>query len=1141
MARPIVPIGEVDKSASSKSVGKKVKTKKGDDDNKSDDGKGKKKKTKKKKKPQMDKQSSLSNFLFVSPGTFQKPSVDEGKKDEGLASFANNLGIPFTSDHSKKKTPKNSKKMTQRDSLIDNDGMASPGVFDDISYDDMDAQVNTSGRRQSSLPVSLGAIFGRRASDASESSVGPDIDKLLETPNIMKEDKKRIVNAFRRRSVLKEMMTPSISEDEEEEDEEDTGFLGLPKRVELPFSRGNSQKSLVSPLPDNGGLRSFPKNYKLPFEEGDAQRPRSMPFLPYERALSGGSQKSRRASVMRRYSLQSVSENDDPEVPLEEGDEKEGQQGRRRSSVLRQSTGLLDRNVLAEVGEDIDEIDLTAEDEKNYSSWNYVRHQDAKRKRLMLLILVVLSIVILSIGIVSSKMGSPIGDVGDDDFFELLDDEELEDDVDDKVEKEIEAKNDAEDTDDDFFGLIGDDELEDDVDDLVEKEIEEKNDAEEELEEFIEENGGKNKEELEGALEELEVERLGGDDDSTNEVTIAVADTGEDDSFELLGDDQVQEATQSPNPTNATQGAATDEDDGSRIVGGQNSAEGDFPYFVDMGNCGGALITPDTVLTAAHCGDYTGRTLIIGGMTRGKVEGDAQVRFCEKYAKHPVYKNPDHPDVWNPNSEDYDYALCFLSYPVFIDQNRVRLEINTDNNNPAPNEDLIVMGMGNIESGVGNPDDRLKDVIVPALDNEKCNGRHYYMNAITDQMICAGFDDGGYDSCQGDSGGPIVQRVQQSDGTFVDYDIGVVSFGAGCAEAKKPGVYARTSQVANTFIRNTICEEWNSQSPLCTGKPMDPNSLGGHCQDNESEIDIEVETDQYAPETTWEISREDNGEIIKQRQYFINNYVFKHKVCLETRVCYKFEIKDSHGDGLCANQPCKEYAVKMRSEQHPFVRGDGNFGFKDTHFFCINRDGQRVNELSAQDHASPVEPTPAPVEPTPSPVEPTPSPVEPTPAPVEPTPSPVEPTPSPVEPTPSPVEPTPAPVEPTLSPVEPTPAPVEPTPSPVEPTPQAEPVEEVQAEPVEEVVPIAATPRCPRDKGKRKFKMKTVDKKTGKTVRSKKKTCSAIKKLRIGKRRQSCRLMSTFRRKKVYDVCPNACGYTGLGPCKFLRPPKTTS
>ena len=1127
MARPIVPIGEVDKSASSKSVGKKVKTKKGDDDNKSDDGKGKKKKTKKKKKPQMDKQPSLSNFLFVSPGTFQKPSVDEGTKDEGLASFANNLGIPFTSDHSKKKTPKNSKKMTQRDSLIDNDGMASPGVFDDISYDDMDAQVNTSGRRQSSLPVSLGAIFGRRASDASESSVGPDIDKLLETPNIMKEDKKRIVNAFRRRSVLKEMMTPSISEDEEEEDEEDTGFLGLPKRVELPFSRGNSQKSLVSPLPDNGGLRSFPKNYKLPFEEGDAQRPRSMPFLPYERALSGGSQKSRRASVMRRYSLQSVSENDDPEVPLEDGDEKEGQQGRRRSSVLRQSTGLLDRNVLAEVGEDIDEIDLTAEDEKNYSSWNYVRHQDAKRKRLMLLILVVLSIVILSIGIVSSKMGSPIGDVGEDDFFELLDDEELEDDVDDKVEKEIEAKNDAEDTDDDFFGLIGDDELEDDVDDLVEKEIEEKNDAEEELEEFIAENGGKESEELKEAVEALE--RLGGDEDSPNEVTIDIADVAdaeEDDSFELLGDDQVQEATQSPNPTNATQGtatqgAATDEDDGSRIVGGQNSAEGNFPYFVDMGNCGGALITPDTVLTAAHCGDYTGRTLIIGGMTRGKVEGDAQVRFCEKYAKHPVYKNPDHPDAWNPNSEDYDYALCFLSYPVFIDQTRVRLEINTDNNNPAPNEDLTVMGMGNIESGVGNPDDRLKDVIVPALDNEKCNGRHYYMNAITDQMICAGFDDGGYDSCQGDSGGPIVKRVPQSDGTFVDYDIGVVSFGAGCAEAKKPGVYARTSQVANAFIRETMCVEWNSQSGFCTGgEEMNPNSLSTHCEDDESEIDIEVETDQYAPETSWELHNEDNGEIIKQRQYFINDYVFKHKVCLKKRVCYKFEIKDSHGDGLCANQPCKEYAVKMRSEQHPFARGDGNFGFKDTTFFCINRDGQRVNELSAQDHASPVDPTPAPVEPTPSPVEPTQS---------------------PVEPTPSPVEPTPSPVEPTPSPVEPTPAPVEPTPSPVEPTPQAEPVEEVQAEPVEEVVPIAATPRCPRDKGKRKFKMKTEDKKTGKIVRSKKKTCSAIKRLRIGKRRQSCRLMSTFRRKKVYDVCPNACGYTGLGACKFLRPPKTTS
>lgn len=86
----------------------------------------------------------------------------------------------------------------------------------------------------------------------------------------------------------------------------------------------------------------------------------------------------------------------------------------------------------------------------------------------------------------------------------------------------------------------------------------------------------------------------------------------------------------------------------------------------------------------------------------------------------------------------------------------------------------------------------LQQVQVPVIENRECKNRYRKIGELRDKtqfsgkVLCAGYMEGGKDACQGDSGGPLMLPLYQN-GKFPYYQIGVISYGAGCARPKIPG------------------------------------------------------------------------------------------------------------------------------------------------------------------------------------------------------------------------------------------------------------------------------------------------------------------------------------------------------------------
>ncbi|ALU45188.1 hypothetical protein AT705_19695 [Pseudoalteromonas rubra] len=235
--------------------------------------------------------------------------------------------------------------------------------------------------------------------------------------------------------------------------------------------------------------------------------------------------------------------------------------------------------------------------------------------------------------------------------------------------------------------------------------------------------------------------------------------------------------------------------DDVRIVGGGETIPFAYPFMGSLQvyngerfrhYCGSSLIAPNKVLTAAHC-----------------VEGWSASDFAVKFGGHDLtdesqgqlYQVTDivmHERYHDTYTYNNDIAILTLAEAV-EGVEPIELADEEMRHSYVVGENFKVMGWGALHAGGPSPD-KLHEVDVPYISNEVCNDEKHYDGQISDSMICAGFDEGGKDSCQGDSGGPLIVN---RDNRWIQ--VGVVSWGEGCASEFKPGVYADVA-VLNTWV-----------------------------------------------------------------------------------------------------------------------------------------------------------------------------------------------------------------------------------------------------------------------------------------------------------------------------------------------------
>lgn len=233
-----------------------------------------------------------------------------------------------------------------------------------------------------------------------------------------------------------------------------------------------------------------------------------------------------------------------------------------------------------------------------------------------------------------------------------------------------------------------------------------------------------------------------------------------------------------------------------RIINGENALPGQNPWvvgvqYVSKIYCAGALITNKYVITAAHCFykiNYSMVKLVIGDHDRSH------------FSKHQTTRRISHIHLHKEFDQDTfnnDIALLRMNKPVVF-SDHIRPVCLPTTVRAYDGENATIVGWGKLALN-GNTADVLQSALVPLIPRTICKeNRSYQSSEITENMMCAEVDESHVDACQGDSGAPMVWQNKK-----MFTQIGIVSWGQGCATEGYPGVYTDVGKYLEWILKNT--------------------------------------------------------------------------------------------------------------------------------------------------------------------------------------------------------------------------------------------------------------------------------------------------------------------------------------------------
>mmetsp|Transcript_22043 Transcript_22043/g.47836 ORF Transcript_22043/g.47836 Transcript_22043/m.47836 type:complete len:898 (+) Transcript_22043:98-2791(+) len=352
-------------------------------------------------------------------------------------------------------------------------------------------------------------------------------------------------------------------------------------------------------------------------------------------------------------------------------------------------------------------------------------------------------------------------------------------------------------------------------------------------------------------------------------------------------------------------------------IEGTNAQSGSYDYHM----CGGFLVAPDIIMTAAHCATYSPagsdevyqafNGIEIGRLNLGEekaydaFENESYRLNYENLIPEKLMKHPKYDEV----TMEHDLMLVKVfgksRYPV--------VNVNSEASAPHDGERVTVLEWGATEGNSGKKySDEMKEADLNILSNQDCRNTQVdvtdpttgqtssmsLQDHIFDDMMCASAF--GRHICYGDAGGPVISRGNDEGGAD-DTVLGIISWGYGCVNPDYPAVITRISSHYQ-WIRTVVCKE-SSDAPAsfnCGNQEMTLQNAGGL-----QTVTLKLKLDMMSVETGFVIQTLDKKKVVAQRTpgYYKSekSNIVRERMDLPGGQCYKLILLDSFGDGFCCD------------------------------------------------------------------------------------------------------------------------------------------------------------------------------------------------------------------------------------------------